>query len=55
MIPDTKVLIADVGEDVLVSGLNVADMDSGPVLFDGDTHAEAQYARMLNALILEAR
>jgi len=57
-IPDTKVLITDVGADGLMSGLEATDMvdtGSGPVLFDGDTDAEAQYVRMLNALILEAR
>ena len=57
-IPDTKVLITDVGADGLMSGLEATDMvdtGSGPVLFDGDADAEAQYVRMLNALILEAR
>ena len=57
-IPDTKVLITDVGADGLMSGLEATDMvdtGSGPVLFDGDADAEAQYVRMLNALISEAR
>ena len=57
-IPDTKVLITDVGADGLMSGDDTADMvdtGSGPALFDGDADAEMQYVRMLNALISEAR
>ncbi len=57
-IPDTKVLITDVGADGLMSGDETADMvdtGSGPALFDGDADAEMQYVRMLNALISEAR
>ena len=57
-IPDTKVLITDVGADGLMSGDDTADMvdtGSGPALFDGDADAEVQYVRMLNALIAEAR
>ncbi|HIM14507.1 MAG TPA: hypothetical protein EYM31_01945 [Acidobacteria bacterium] len=57
-IPDTKVLITDVGADGLMSGDETADMvdtGSGPALFDGDADAEVQYVRMLNALISEAR
>lgn len=57
-IPDTKVLITDVGADGLMSGDETADMvdtGSGPALFDGDADAEVQYVRMLNALIAEAR
>ena len=57
-IPDTKVLITDVGADGLMSGDETADMvdtGSGPALFDGDADAEMQYVRMLNALIAEAR
>lgn len=57
-IPDTKVLITDVGADGLMSGDDTADMvdtGSGPALFDGDADAEMQYVRMLNALIAEAR
>ena len=57
-IPDTKVLITDVGADGLMSGDETSDMvdtGSGPALFDGDAGAEMQYVRMLNALIAEAR
>ena len=57
-IPDTKVLITDVGADGLMSGDDTDDMvdtGSGPALFDGDADAEMQYVRMLNALIAEAR
>ena len=57
-IPDTKVLITDVGADGLMRGDETADMvdtGSGPALFDGDADAEVQYVRMLNALISEAR
>ena len=59
-IPDTKVLITDVGADGLMSGgdatsVDMVDTGSGPVLFDGQADAEAQYVRMLNALISEAR
>ena len=57
-IPDTKVLITDVGADGLMSGDETSDMvdtGSGPALFDGDADAEVQYVRMLNALIAEAR
>tara|TARA_B100000809_G_scaffold262601_1_gene313942 strand:+ start:11856 stop:12341 length:486 start_codon:yes stop_codon:yes gene_type:complete len=57
-IPDTKVLITDVGADGLMSGDETADMvdtGSGAVLFDGDADAEVQYVRMLTALIAEAR
>ena len=57
-IPDTKVLITDVGADGLMSGDETSDMvdtGSGPALFDGDADAEVQYVRMLNALISEAR
>ena len=57
-IPDTKVLITDVGADGLMSGDETSDMvdtGSGPALFDGDADAEMQYVRMLNALIAEAR
>lgn len=58
-IPQTKVLITDTGADGLAGGRDSADMvdtGSGPVRFvDGDADAEAQYARMLRALIAEAR
>ena len=57
-IPDTKVLITDVGADGLMSGDETSDMvdtGSGPALFDGDADAEVQYVWMLNALIAEAR
>lgn len=57
-IPDTKVLITDVGADGLMSGDETSDMvdtGSGPALFDGHADAEVQYVRMLNALIAEAR
>ena len=58
-IPQTKVLITDTGADGLASGRDSADMvdtGSGPARFvEGDADAEAQYARMLRALIAEAR
>ncbi|MCY4123578.1 MAG: hypothetical protein OXG72_21935 [Acidobacteria bacterium] len=57
-IPQTKVLITDTGADGLSSGDDSADMvdtGSGPARYDGDADAEAQYARMLRALIAEAR
>ena len=57
-IPQTKVLITDAGADGLMGGDDSADMvdtGSGPARFDGDAEAEAQYARMLRALIAEAR
>ena len=53
-IAETKVLITDVGAD----GLNEADMvdtGSGPAPYAGDTSADAQYVRMLRALIEQAR
>ncbi len=57
-IPQTKVLITDTGADGLASGDDSADMvdtGSGPARYDGDADADAQYARMLRALIAEAR
>ena len=57
-IPQTKVLITDTGADGLTSGDDSADMvdtGSGPARYDGDADADAQYARMLRALIAEAR
>ncbi len=57
-IPQTKVLITDTGADGLASGDDSADMvdtGSGPARYDGEGDADAQYARMLRALIAEAR
>ena len=57
-IPQTKVLITDTGADGLSSGGDSADMvdtGSGPARYDGDADADAQYSRMLRALIAEAR
>lgn len=57
-IPQTKVLITDTGADGLSSGEDSADMvdtGSGPARYDGDADADAQYARMLRALLAEAR
>ena len=57
-IPQTKVLITDTGADGLSAGDDSADMvdtGSGPARFDGDADADAQYSRMLRALIAEAR
>ena len=57
-IPQTKVLITDTGADGLTSGDDSADMvdtGSGPARYAGDADADAQYARMLRALIAEAR
>ena len=57
-IPQTKVLITDTGADGLSGGDDSADMvdtGSGPARYDGDADADAQYARMLRALIAEAR
>ena len=57
-IPQTKVLITDTGADGLSSDEDSADMvdtGSGPARYDGDADADAQYARMLRALLAEAR
>ena len=57
-IPETKVLITDTGADGLSGGDDSADMvdtGSGAARYDGDADADAQYARMLRALIAEAR
>ena len=57
-IPQTKVLITDTGADGLSGGDDSTDMvdtGSGPARFDGDPDADALYARMLRALIAEAR
>jgi hypothetical protein len=57
-IPETKVLITDTGADGLSGGDDSADMvdtGSGPARYEGDADADAQYARMLRALIAEAR
>jgi hypothetical protein len=57
-IPQTKVLVTDTGADGLSGGDDSNDMvdtGSGPARFDGDPDADAQYARMLRALIAEAR
>lgn len=57
-IPQTKVLITDAGADGLSAEDDSADMvdtGSGPARFDGDADADAQYARMLRALIARAR
>lgn len=57
-IAETKVLITDTGADGLSSGDDSADMvdtGTGPARYDGDMAADAQYSRMLRALIAEAR
>ena len=57
-IPQTKVLITDTGADGLGGGgdsMDMVDTGSGPARYDGDADADAQYARMLRALIAEAR
>lgn len=57
-IPETKVLITDTGADGLSGGDDSADMvdtGSGAARYDGDADADAQYSRMLRALIAEAR
>ena len=57
-IPETKVLITDTGADGLSGEDDSADMvdtGSGAARYDGDADADAQYARMLRALIAEAR
>jgi len=57
-IPQTKVLITDTGADGLRGGRDSTDMvdtGSGPTRYDGDGDADARYARMLRALIAEAR
>lgn len=57
-IPETKVLITDTGADGLSGGDDSADMvdtGAGAARYDGDAEADAQYARMLRALIAEAR
>ena len=57
-IPETKVLITDTGADGLSGGDDSADMvdtGSGAARYDGDADADAQYARMLRALLAEAR
>ena len=54
-IPETKVLITDVGADGL-SEADMVDTGSGPAPYDGDdTSADAQYSRMLRVLIEQAR
>ena len=53
-IPETKVLITDIGADGL-SDSDMVDTGSGPASFDGDAGTDAQYARMLRALIEQAR
>ena len=57
-IPQTKILITDTGADGLAAGggsVDMVDTGSGPARFDGDADADAQYSRMLRALIAEAR
>ena len=57
-IPQTKVLITDTGADGLNAGGDSTDMvdtGSGPARYDGAGDADAQYARMLRALIAQAR
>ena len=57
-IAETKVLITDAGADGLASGDDSGDnvdTGSGPSKFEGDPAAEAQYSRMLRALIAQAR
>lgn len=57
-IPQTKVLITDTGADGLSGDDDATDMvdtGSGPARYDGDAEADARYARMLRALIAEAR
>lgn len=57
-IPETKVLITDAGADGLSTADDAGDMldtGSGPSKFDGEPAAEAQYSRMLRALIAQAR
>lgn len=59
-IPNTKVLITDLGADGLSGGgedaaPDMVDTGSGPAAYSGDTDIAAQYARMLEALIAEAR
>ncbi len=53
-IAETKILITDVGADGLTES-DMVDTGSGPAPFDGDADADAQYARMLRALIAQAR
>ena len=57
-IAETKVLITDVGADGLSAegdAVDMLDTGSGPSKFDGDPAADAQYSRMLRALIAQAR
>jgi len=55
-IPDTKIQITDIGADGLASGgTDMIDTGSGAAIFDGDAEADAQYSRMLRALIAAAR
>ena len=53
-IPETKVLITDIGADGLAES-DMVDTGSGPAPFDGATDADAQYSRMLRVLIEQAR
>ena len=53
-IAETKILITDVGADGLTES-DMVDTGAGPAPFDGDADADAQYARMLRALIEQAR
>ena len=57
-IAETKVLITDLGADGLSAegdAVDMLDTGSGPSKFDGDPAADAQYSRMLRALIAQAR
>ena len=53
-LPNTKVLITDVGADGL-SGTDMVDTGSGAVPYAGDASVDGVYARMLRALIDQAR
>ena len=53
-LPNTKVLITDVGADGL-SDTDMVDTGSGSGPYAGDSNVDGQYARMLQALIDQAR
>ena len=57
-IPETKMLITDVGADGLSSendAVDMVDTGSGASRFEGDAETAARYVQMLNALIAQAR
>ena len=55
-LPDSKILITDIGADGLAGGgTDMVDTGSGPAIFEDDAETDAQYVRILRALIAGAR